>query len=89
MTTPGQTDRTRAANHRRAWIGFGAVLLACWPFYCCAILDSRATIPSHPGVVSCFGRDPLRDLQLWICGITPVAALGIILRGVLIRLPAA
>ncbi|MCW1926044.1 hypothetical protein OKA05_26025 [Luteolibacter arcticus] len=94
MTTPGHLNRTRAANHRRAWIGFGAALLVCSAFGYWVVSDDSedrmATVRrAHPGVTICFAADPLQEIKLWVCGINAMAAIGIIVRGLLIRLPAA
>lgn len=94
MTTPGHGNRERAADHRRAWTGFGATLLVCSVFCYPVVLDEgagriAAMERAHPGVAFCFVRDPRQEMALWICFVNALAALGIIVRGLLIRPPAA
>jgi len=94
MTSPEHLNRIRAGNHRRAWIGFGAALLVCSIFCHWVVVDAEAAQMaaarrSRPGVTICFFRDPLTEMKLWVCGINAVAAVGIIVRGLMIRLPEA
>ena len=94
MSTTGGIHRIRAVNHRRLWIGFGVALFVCSAFCYWVVLDAEATLMaaarrSRPGVTLCFFRDPLTEAKLWVCGINALAAVGIIVRGLMIRLPAA
>jgi hypothetical protein len=94
MTGPEHLNRIRATNYRRAWIGCGAVLLVCSAFSYWVVLDAEAVQQaaarrSRPGVTICFFRDPLTEAKLWVCGITATVSVGILVRGLMIRLPAA
>ena len=92
MTTPEHLNLARAANHRRTWIGFGAALLVCSVFWYPIILDDEAAgiaalRRAYPGATICFISDPLQEIKRWICGINALAAIGFMVRGLMIRLP--
>lgn len=92
MTTPGDIERTRAANHSRLWIGFGVALMVC-AIFCLWVIQVEeeaqmaAMRRARPGVTICFAADPLKDIKLGVCWINTLAGLGFIVRGAMIRPP--
>jgi hypothetical protein len=93
MRPTGDINRTRAAERRLAWIGFGTALLVCSAFGYWVIVKDEAALEAavrraNPSYNIGFSRGLLGEIKLWSCGINALAGVGIIVRGLMIRVPA-